>query len=112
VRLRPVVWGSLADAIKGGDYDAISKAPFQAPFTDLRTAAQCMSWALMQENAYSDAVSAAKSYVEFDRHVQDLQKAAKGVLAKQGVPDQVQQQFMLLNASLEALLGAVPAKYQ
>eukprot|EP00955_Chlamydomonas_euryale_P084110 363926-Chlamydomonas_euryale.AAC.4 len=33
--------------LQAEDFEAVSRIPFEAPFTDLRTAARCLSWALV-----------------------------------------------------------------
>ncbi len=124
---RARVWQLIAQQIQAGDFGTLSMNLNVAPAADLRQAALYIPWALMQNNEFNAAIDSRKAFNDFDEHVKDLQRAAASAAAlaaaaadaQQPVPpaqqqqlaQKIQQAFILMSASLDGFLQAVPAKY-
>lgn len=124
---RARVWQQIAQQIQAGDFATLSMNLNVAPAADLRQAGLYIPWALMQNNEFNAAIDSRKAYNDFDEHVKDLQRAAASAAAlaaaaadaQQPVPpaqqqqlaQKIQQAFILMSASLDGFLQAVPAKY-
>lgn len=109
---RRASWPLVAQKIASGSWIELSQVLVQPPFDDVRQACFYIPWALLQSDDFTAAVAARKAYVDFIDHVHAL--AAIALKAADGVPGagvQVQQSFLLLNASVDAFLAAVPPQY-
>eukprot|EP00878_Enallax_costatus_P017598 GHUV01018490.1.p1 GENE.GHUV01018490.1~~GHUV01018490.1.p1 ORF type:complete len:191 (+),score=60.56 GHUV01018490.1:76-573(+) len=110
---RRASWPIIAQKISAGDWIALSQVLVQPPFDDVRQACFYIPWALLQSDDFTAAVAARKAFVDFIDHVHAL--ATIALKADDEVPGaavQVQQSFLLLNASVDAYLSAVPKKYR
>ena len=58
----------------------------------------------LQANEYNAAVDTRKAYLDFNNHVQDLQKVSSSAAEGTAAPSQVQQAFNLMSASLDSML--------
>lgn len=73
----------------------------------------CIPRALLQQDDYTAAVECRKAYVRLLDHIHDLATVALAAADAPGPNNatQVQQAFLLLNASLESFLSNVPERY-
>jgi hypothetical protein len=119
-KARRTSWPLLAKLISTGSWIELSQALVQAPFDTVRQSLFYVPWALLQLDDFTSAVAARKAYVDFIDHVHALAeialKAADQAEPRRGSGGgvnevQVQQAFMLLNASLDAYLAVLPPKY-
>jgi len=136
---RRASWPMIARCIGAADWTRLPRLLVRPPFDDLRASTFFLPWALMQADDYAAAVDVRKGYVEFAAHAHDLAAVAlsaadgaagagKGggtgpvaapsaaAAAAASAPPEaagraVQQAFLLLSASLDRLLSAVPMRY-
>lgn len=111
-QLRPVCWAAIARSLQSKDYDRLSLIMNQAPIADLRSAAKFTPWSLLQANEYDAAVASRKAFVDLEVHMKDLQQIAEATAMDGATPEQVQQSFILLNASFEQFIATLPSKFQ
>jgi len=108
---RPACWQRIAQAIQNSRYTELEQDLKEGQFADLRQAAMYIPWALLQRDDFTAATDARKAYNEFNAHIQDLQSAALAAAAGDADPQRVQQSFILMSASLDGFLAAVPSTY-
>ncbi|PNH07431.1 hypothetical protein TSOC_006103 [Tetrabaena socialis] len=117
---RAPAFRQIAQQIQTGNYDTLNMNLNVAPMADLRQAVLYLPWALLQNSEYTATTDSFKAHKVFDDHVKDLQRAAtaasvygtgEGPAQAQQQAQQVQQAFILMSASLDGFLAAVPAKY-
>ena len=133
---RRASWPLIARCIGSSDWTGLARLLVQPPFDDVRAAAFFLPWSLMQVDDYAAAVEVRKGYTDFVEHVHDLAAvalsaadgeaggagaagvgapsaaaAAAAAAPKEAAGRAVQQAFLLLSASLDRLLSAVPIKY-
>ena len=110
--LRPICWAAMARSLQSKEYDRLSLAMNQAPIADLRAAAKFTPWALLQADEYEAAVASRKAFVDLEVHMKDLQQIAEATAMDGATPEQVQQAFILLNASFEQFIATIPSRFQ
>jgi hypothetical protein len=111
-QLRPICWAAIARSLQTKDYDRLSLAMNQAPIADLRSAAKFTPWSLLQADEYEAAVASRKAFVDLETHMKDLSQIAEATAMNGAQPEQVQQAFILLNASFEQFIATMPSRFQ
>lgn len=104
-------WPRIAQKISSGEYVTLSQMLIISPFEDVRQACLYIPFALQQRDDVLAAEACRKAYVDFIDHVHDLDRISLAASRSEADPNQVQQAFMLLSASLDTYIASIPSKY-